>query len=88
MVKTQKISFDQTGWDKEIVKPITLTMSKGLWETFKACIPRTQKLNDAVVDLIKQEVSEALYPASQKDFEKFMEEQKGDRSNRSNRTFS
>lgn len=76
MEKTQKISFDQTDWDKEIVAPITLKMSKGLWETFKGCIPRTKTLNDAVVDLIQQEVFEAYEPASQEEFEKFMEEQK------------
>ena len=70
------MSFDQTDWDKEVIKPITLKMSKGLWETFKACIPRTKKLNDAVVDLIQQEVFNAYEPASQEEFEKFMEEQK------------
>lgn len=70
------MSFDQTDWDKEIIKPITLKMSKGLWETFKGCIPRTKKLNDAVVDLIKQAVEENYEPASEEEIEVFMEEQK------------
>lgn len=70
------MSFDQTGWDKEIVAPITLKMSKGLWETFKGCIPRTKTLNDAVVELINQKVNESYEPATEEEVEVFMEEQK------------
>jgi len=39
------------------IKPLTLEIDKNLWEKFKEKIPRTKTLNDAVVDLIKKEVS-------------------------------
>lgn len=38
------------------IKPITLEIDKELWDKFKAATPRTIKLNDAVVTLIKKEV--------------------------------
>ena len=41
----------------EKVKPITLEIDVVLWKKFKDKIPRTIKLNDAIVTLIKKEVS-------------------------------
>ncbi len=70
-----KISVDQSDWDDEIVKPITLKMKKGLWESFKQGVPRGTKLNDAVVDLIEEKVVEDSEEVSQEDFKQFMEEQ-------------
>lgn len=40
----------------ETIKPITIEIEKELWEQFKEKVPRTIKLNDAVVELIKKEV--------------------------------
>jgi len=36
------------------VKPITLEIDKELWEKFKNSIPRTKRLNDALIELIKK----------------------------------
>ena len=39
------------------IKPLTLVIEKELWDKFKEKVPRTIKLNDAVVDLIKEHIS-------------------------------
>lgn len=39
------------------IKPITLEIDEDLWIKFKEKIPRTITLNDAIVELIKKEVS-------------------------------
>ena len=39
------------------IKPITLEIDKRLWEKFKEKTPRTKTLNEAIVDLIKKEMS-------------------------------
>ena len=67
-----KQNIKQMDWDKEIVAPITLKMQKGLWEVFKECVPRKEKLNDAVVRLIGKFVIENTEPATQKEIEAFM----------------
>jgi hypothetical protein len=41
---------------KSVIKPLTIEIEKELWEKFKDKIPRSKKLNDAVVELIKKEV--------------------------------
>lgn len=41
-----------------LVKPITLEINSELWNKFKDYTPRTIKLNDAVVALIKKEVDD------------------------------
>ena len=38
------------------IKPITLQIEKDLWERFKEHVPRTERLNDALIKLIKKEV--------------------------------
>lgn len=40
----------------KLIKPITLEIDEELWNKFKDLIPRTTKLNDAVVQLIAKEV--------------------------------
>ena len=70
-----KMSVDQSGWDDKIIKPITLKMKKGLWECFKQGVPREKKLNDAVVDLIEEEVMKNSEEVSEEDSDQFMEEQ-------------
>lgn len=42
---------------EEMIKPLTLWIDKKLWDSFKELVPRTITLNDAVVQLIKKEVS-------------------------------
>ena len=39
------------------IKPITLEVDEVLWKKFKVMIPRTIKLNDAIVKLIEKEVN-------------------------------
>jgi len=39
------------------VKPITLEIDDDLWNKFKESIPRTIKLNDAIVRLIEKKVT-------------------------------
>ena len=41
---------------KEKIKPITLLIDPDLWNEFKVKVPRTIKLNDAIVKLIEQAV--------------------------------
>ena len=41
----------------EKIKPLTLEIDSELWNKFKEQTPRTITLNDAVVQLIKKEVS-------------------------------
>ncbi len=41
---------------EEKIKPLTLEIDKKLWDKFKEKVPRTKRLNDAVVELIKKEV--------------------------------
>ncbi len=38
------------------IKPITLEIEKELWFKFKEKVPRTQTLNDKLIELIKKEV--------------------------------
>ena len=40
----------------EIIKPLTLAIKKVTWDKFKKVVPRDQKLNDAVVELIEKKV--------------------------------
>jgi len=40
----------------EKINPLTLEIEKELWEKFKAIVPRTITLNQAVVNLIKKEL--------------------------------
>jgi len=42
---------------EQLIKPITLEIDKDLWKRFKELIPRTEKLNDAVIKLIEKEVN-------------------------------
>lgn len=42
---------------KKTKKPITLEIDSELWTKFKMLVPRTIKLNDAVVELIRKEVN-------------------------------
>ena len=39
-----------------LVKPITLEIDSEIWNKFKEKTPRTIKLNDAIVELIKKNV--------------------------------
>ena len=39
-----------------LIKPITLEVENELWQKFKELVPRTKRLNDALVELIKKEV--------------------------------
>ena len=39
------------------IKPITLEIDGEIWEKFKIQIPRTIKLNDAIVKLIEKKVA-------------------------------
>ena len=39
-----------------MIRPLTLEIEKELWEKFKEKVPRTKSLNDAVVELIKEEI--------------------------------
>ena len=38
------------------IKPITIEIDEKIWTRFKESIPRTIKLNDAIVRLIEREV--------------------------------
>lgn len=38
------------------IKPITLIIEKEIWENFKKIIPRTETLNDTIVELIKKKL--------------------------------
>lgn len=40
--------------DENLVKPITLEINRNLWEKFKDRVPRSTRLNDKIVELIKQ----------------------------------
>jgi len=40
------------------IKPITLEIEKELWEKFKKSVPRTERLNDAIVRLIKKDLKD------------------------------
>ena len=42
----------------KLIKPITLEIDSELWRKFKEQIPRTIKLNDAIVTLISEEVED------------------------------
>jgi hypothetical protein len=42
---------------EEKIKPLTLEIDKELWDKFKEQTPRTITLNEAVIQLIKKEVS-------------------------------
>lgn len=42
--------------EKEIIKPITLSIPKIIWEKFRSIVTRDKTLNDAVVELIEREV--------------------------------
>ena len=42
----------------KLIQPITLKIDSELWKKFKDYTPRTIKLNDAVVALIKKEVDD------------------------------
>jgi|TARA_Y100000296_G_C5002544_1_gene170963 hypothetical protein len=41
----------------KLIKPITLEIEEEVWFKFKAIVPRTIKLNDAVTNLIRDFVS-------------------------------
>ena len=41
----------------EKIKPITLEIEKELWDKFKTKVPRTITLNEAIINLIKKEIS-------------------------------
>lgn len=61
------------------INPLSLIIEKRVWEKFKKIVPRDKNLNDAVVDLIKKEISykikmdkgSANLTFSQKEFEEF-----------------
>lgn len=38
------------------IKPLTLEINKVTWERFKSLVPRSQTLNDAVVQLIEAKI--------------------------------
>jgi len=40
----------------KIIQPLTLKIDDELWTEFKNKIPRTKKLNDALVELVKKEM--------------------------------
>ena len=40
-----------------LIKPITIEIESSIWQKFKESIPRTKRLNDAVVELIEREVT-------------------------------
>ena len=42
--------------ENNLIKPITLEIDKNLWEKFKATVTRERTLNDAIVDLIKEDL--------------------------------
>ncbi len=41
---------------KQKIKPLTIEIDPDLWNDFKIRVPRTIKLNDAIVRLIEREV--------------------------------
>jgi len=40
------------------IKPLTIEISKELWERFKLKVPRNKTLNQAIVELIEKKLSE------------------------------
>lgn len=42
---------------QETINPITLEIEKEIWDKFKEQTPRTKTLNEAVVELIKKEIT-------------------------------
>ena len=38
------------------IKPITIQIDKEIWEKFKQRVPRSQTLNEALVELIKMKI--------------------------------
>lgn len=74
--ENKKTYQDQSGLDKEITAPITLKISKGMWELFKDSVPRKITLNDQIVQLIINFCMEESEPCTQKEIETFMREQK------------
>ena len=73
-MKQQTKYPDMQDWDN-IISPITLTMKKGTWETFKSLTNRNKKLNDAVVDLINKFISENTENATDEEIKQWNKDQ-------------
>ena len=43
---------------QQVIKPLTLEIEKDIWDSFKEKVPRTIRLNDKVVELIKNHIKE------------------------------
>ena len=65
---------DQHDFDK-IIKPITLKMKKGTWEVFKSITPRNIKLNEAILQLIHENIVKETEPVHPDDLEPWNKDQ-------------
>lgn len=60
----------------EEINAITIKIKRGSWEFFKSTIPRNITLNQAVVNLINQEIQKNSRPATDKEVKEFFGKKK------------